>query len=88
VLAHHAVLANLDTRANAGVSPHRSGNFGRRLATNQRTVNLRHATTRGPANSLLKTFKALRRVPVCPWRTGAITAAAVVLFHHQHSWTT
>jgi hypothetical protein len=37
------------------------------------------------ANSLLKTtFKALRRVTVCPWRIGAITKAALVLLHLEH----
>ena len=50
------------------------------------------ALTRAPAergNSLLKTtFKALRRVSLCPWRIGAITAAALVLLHHQHDRTT
>jgi hypothetical protein len=46
---------------------HRTGG---RLSADQRTVNLLHAATRGPAergNSLLKTtFKALRRVSLCP----------------------
>ena len=37
------------------------------------------------ANSLLKTtFKALRRVSVCPWRIGAIAKAAIVLLHLEH----
>jgi hypothetical protein len=37
------------------------------------------------ANSLLKTtFKALRRVSVCPWRIGAIAKAALVLLHLEH----
>lgn len=37
------------------------------------------------ANSLLKTtFKALRRVGLCPWRIGAITKAALVLLHLEH----
>ncbi|WP_199489341.1 MULTISPECIES: transposase family protein [Actinomycetes] len=62
------------------------------LTTDQRTVNLLHAATRAPAergNSLLKTsFKALRRVSLCPWRIGAITAAALVLLHHMHDRTT
>jgi len=61
---------------------------GRRLTTDERCVNLLHAAVRAPAergNSLLKTtFKALRRVSLCPWRIGAITAAALVLLHHQH----
>jgi hypothetical protein len=54
-------------------------------------VNLLHAVTRAPAergNFLLKTtFKALRRVSLCPWRIGAITAAALVLLHHVHGRT-
>jgi hypothetical protein len=61
------------------------------LTDDQRTVNLLHAAVRAPAergNSLLKTtFKALRRVSLCPWRIGAITAAALVLLH-QHGRTT
>jgi hypothetical protein len=62
------------------------------LTDDQRTVNLLHAATRAPAergNSLLKTtLKALRRVGLCPWRIGAITAAALVLLHQQHDRTT
>jgi DDE superfamily endonuclease len=62
------------------------------LTDDQRTVNLLHAATRAPAergNSLLKTtFKALRRVSLCPWRIGAIAAAALVLLHHEHGRTT
>jgi len=53
---------------------------------------LLHAAVRAPAergNSLLKTtFKALRRVSLCPWRIGAITAATLVLLHHMHDRTT
>ena len=62
------------------------------LTDDQRTVNLLHAAVRAPAergNSLLKTtFKALRRVSLCPWRIGAITAAALVLLHREHGRTT
>ena len=58
------------------------------LSADERTVNLLHAAVRAPAergNSLLKTsFKALRRVSLCSWRIGAITAAALVLLHHMH----
>lgn len=58
----------------------------------QRTVNALHSATRALAergNSLLKTtFKALRRVSFCPWRIGAIIAAALVLLHHEHDRTT
>ncbi len=61
------------------------------LTDDQKTVNLLHAA-RTPAergNSLLKTtFKALRRVSLCPWRIGAITAAALVLLHREHGRTT
>ena len=64
----------------------------RQLTADERCVNLLHAAVRAPAergNSLLKTtFKALRRVSLCPWRIGAITAAALVLLHQQHDRTT
>ncbi len=41
------------------------------------------------ANSLLKTtYKALRRYRGCPWRLGALVAAALVLLHHEHGRTT
>jgi hypothetical protein len=64
----------------------------RPLTDDQRCINLLHAATRALAergNSLLKTtFKALRRVSLCPWRIGAITAAALVLLHHEHGRTT
>jgi hypothetical protein len=62
------------------------------LSVEQRTINLLHSATRALAergNSLLKTtFKALRRVSLCPWRIGAITAAALVLLHTEHERTT
>ncbi len=89
----HAVLADLgyEGERDALTPPIKHG-AGRRLTDDQRTVNLLHAATRAPAergNSLLKTtFKALRRVSLCPWRIGAITAAALVLLHHQHGRTT
>jgi hypothetical protein len=89
----HAVLADLgyegerDTLTTPIKHP-----GGQRLTDDERTVNLLHAATRAPAergNSLLKTtFKALRRVSLCPWRIGAITAAALVLLHHEHDRTT
>jgi hypothetical protein len=48
---------------------------------------IKPASRRG--NSLLKTtFKGLRRVTLCPLRIGAITAAALVLLHHEHDRTT
>jgi hypothetical protein len=89
----HAVLADLGYEGERGAltTPikHRAGH---RLTADERTVNLLHAATRAPAergNSLLKTtFKALRRVSLCPWRIGAITAAALVLLHHMHGRTT
>lgn len=59
---------------------------------NQRTVNSLHSAVRALAergNALLKTtFAALRRVTLCPWRIGAITAAALVLLHIEHNRTT
>jgi len=89
----HAALADLGYEGErAALTTPIKHTAGRRLTADQRTVNLLHAATRGPAergNSLLKTtFKALRRVSLCPWRIGAITAAAVVLLHHQHGRTT
>jgi DDE superfamily endonuclease len=89
----HAVLADLGYEGERATltTPIKQAP-GRRLTDDQRTVNLLHAATRAPAergNSLLKTtFKALRRVSLCPWRTGAIAAAALVLLHHQHDRTT
>jgi hypothetical protein len=89
----HAVLADLgyegeNTRLTCPVKNARGGV----LTTDQRTINALHAATRALAergNSLLKgTFKALRRVSLCPWRIGAITAAALVLLHHVYDRTT
>jgi hypothetical protein len=55
-------------------------------------LNALHAATRAPAergHALLETaFKALRRGSLCPWRIGAVTAAALVLLHHEHRRTT
>jgi hypothetical protein len=63
-----------------------------RLTDDQKTTNLIDAHLRSRperANSLLKTtFKALRRVSLCPWRIGAIVAAALVLLHREHGRTT
>jgi hypothetical protein len=89
----HAVLADLgyEGERNALTTPIKTP-AGRRLTGDERCVNLLHAAVRAPAergNSLLKTsFKALRRVSLCPWRIGAITAAALVLLHHMHDRTT
>jgi hypothetical protein len=91
--AEHAALADLGYKGERAALTipikHRAGH---RLTADQRTVNLLHAATRAPAergNSLLKTtFKALRRVSLCPWRIGAITAAALALLHHEHGRTT
>ncbi len=88
----HAVLADLGYEGErAALTTPIKQSTGRRLTADERTVNLLHAATRAPAergNSLLKTtFKALRRVSLCPWRIGAITAAPVLL-HHMHDRTT
>ena len=91
--ATHAALGDLgyEGERDALTTPIKTP-AGRELTTDERTVNLLHAATRGPAergNSLLKTtFKALRRVSLCPWRIGAITAAALVLLYHVHGRTT
>jgi hypothetical protein len=91
--AEHAALADLGYEGEraALTTPIKHG-AGRRLTDDQRTVNLLHAATRAPAergNSLLKTtFKALRRVSLCPWRIGATTAAALLLLHREHGRTT
>ena len=65
---------------------------GQTLTVDQRTRNMLHSATRALAergNSLLKTtFKALRRVSLCPWRIGAVTAAALVLLHTEYDRTT
>jgi hypothetical protein len=89
----HAVLADLGYEGErAALTIPVKHTAGRRLSTDQRTVNLLHAATRAPAergNSLLKTtFKALRRISLCPWRIGAITAAALVLLHREYGRTT
>ncbi len=91
--AQHDVLADLGYEGERGAltTPVKI-TAGRRLTDDERAVNLLHAATRAPAergNSLLKaSFKALRRVSLCPWRIGAITAAALVLLHHDHGRTT
>src|SRR3954451_18880693 len=83
----HAALGDLGyegEQATLTVPVKRTAN--RPLTADQRTINALHAATRALAergNSLLKTtFKALRRVSLCPWRIVAITAAALVLRHH------
>jgi hypothetical protein len=91
--AEHAVLADLGyVGERAALTTPIKTPAGRRLTGDERCVNLLHAAVRAPAergNSLLKTtFKALRRVSLCPWRIGAITAAALVLLHHMHDRTT
>lgn len=60
---------------------------GHYLAPDTRARNLMISSLRAPAergNALLKrTWKALERVTIDPWRIGAITAAALVLLHLQ-----
>ncbi len=91
--AEHVALADLGYEGErAALTTPIKRSAERRLTADERCVNLLHAATRAPAergNSLLKTtFKALRRVSLCPWRIGAITAAALVLLHHMHDRTT
>jgi hypothetical protein len=60
-----------------------------RTLTDQKTYNRLHAAIRSQAeraNAQLKMrFKALRRVSLCPWRIGHITAAALMLFHPRRA---
>lgn len=60
---------------------------GHDLDPDNRTRNQLITALRAPAergNALLKrTWKALERVTLCPWRIGQITAAALVLLHLQ-----
>ena len=91
--AEHAALADLGYEGErAALTTPIKKTTDAPLTADQRTVNLLHAATRAPAergNSLLKmSFKALRRISLWPWRIGAITAAALVLLHHQHDRTT
>ncbi|RTL61282.1 MAG: transposase family protein [Pseudonocardiaceae bacterium] len=93
---HRVVLADLGYEGENGrlVCPIKkpAKPAGAVLDADQRTVNMLHSATRALAergNALLKTtFKALRRVSLCPWRIGAITAAALVLLHTEHNRTT
>lgn len=61
---------------------------GGSLAEEQKEANKAHnsrGTVGERGNSLLKsTFKVLRRVSLCPYRIGAIVAAALVLLHIKH----
>lgn len=65
---------------------------GGELTADQQAYNTLHGALRclgERANSLLKTtYKALRRYRGCPWRLGRITAAALVLLHHDNHRTT
>src|SRR4051794_3682951 len=89
----HAVLGDLGyegERAALTIPIKRTAD--RPLTDDERCVNALHAATRALAergNALLKTtFKALHRVSLCPWRIGAIVAAALVLLHQKHARTT
>jgi DDE superfamily endonuclease len=65
---------------------------GGELTEEQKAHNKEHNGKRAVgerANALLKvTFKALRRVSLCPWKIGKIVAAALVLLHVEHDRTT
>jgi hypothetical protein len=64
---------------------------GTELTDDQQTYNKLIRGIRGigeRANALLiMGSKALRRVSLDPWRIGAITAAALVLLHHENNRT-
>lgn len=72
------------TGAGAGIAVPTKGN---NLDIDTRTRNLLISTLRAPAeraNALLKrTWKALERITLEPWRIGAITQAALALLHLQ-----
>jgi hypothetical protein len=64
---------------------------GGELSEEQKEANKAHNRVRclgERGNALLKGFKTLRRVSLCPWRIGAIVSAALVLLHHRHARTT
>lgn len=90
----HVVLVDLGYlgEANRLVCPIKKPAKPAVLDADARATTMPHSATRAMAergNSLLKTtFTALRRVSLCPWRIGAITAAAVVLLHTEHDRTT
>lgn len=89
----HVVLADLGYEGeNARLNCPYKAPAGGGLPIDHRAYNALHSATRALAergNSLLKTtFRALRRVTLCPWRIGAITAAALVLLHHDNDRTT
>jgi hypothetical protein len=57
--------------------------------TARSTWSTAHCSLAERGNFQLKTtFTALRRVSLCPWRIGAITAAAIVMLHQEHDRTT
>lgn len=64
---------------------------GQQLTNDQKTYNRLLRGVRGigeRANALLIVrFKTLRRISLDPWRIGAITAAALVLLHHENNRT-
>ncbi|MGL4176333.1 MAG: transposase family protein [Dermatophilaceae bacterium] len=82
-----AAAAGLPTLADKGYTGAGIGIYvpvkGRHLHPDTRARNLLITALRAPserANALLKTgWKALRRITVCPWRIGSVTAAALVL---------
>lgn len=64
---------------------------GGSLTDAQRDANKAHNSKRAVGergNAELKFFKGLRRISLCPWRIGALVAAALVLLHHRHRRTT
>jgi DDE superfamily endonuclease len=91
--AEHPVLADLGYEGESGlVTVAVKKPAGGALTAEQVAANKAHNAKRALAergNALLKvTFKALRRVTLCPWRIGDITAAALVLLHTSGQRTT
>ena len=91
--AEHAALADLgyEGERTALTTPIKHSPQ-RRLTAEERTVNPAARRGRSPRRTRQRAaqdhLQALRRVSLCPWRIGAITAAALVLLHHMHDRTT
>ncbi|PWJ40238.1 DDE superfamily endonuclease [Quadrisphaera granulorum] len=88
----HQVLADLGYEGENGtlVCAVKAPTDGSGLPEDVAEANKAHNARRAPAergNALLKYFKGLRRVSLCPTRIGTIVAAALVVLHLEHHHT-